>query len=94
MGGEELLREGRGEGAGGGGVTNTPDSVNVVLRSVREGHIDDVGQAGDVDPPGSRIGANQKADLAILERLQPCNFDSHLLLQIRSRSSPSLKAWV
>lgn len=51
----------------------SPDAtnpVNVVIRFIRQGHVDDVRQALDVHPPRSHVGANQKSDTALLERLQ------------------------
>ena len=51
-------------------LTNTPHTVDVVLVPVWQRHVDHVGQASDVDTPGSHVCRNQEAYVARLERLQ------------------------
>mmetsp|Transcript_19073 Transcript_19073/g.43314 ORF Transcript_19073/g.43314 Transcript_19073/m.43314 type:complete len:467 (+) Transcript_19073:122-1522(+) len=50
--------------------TASPDAVNVVLNVVRQRHLDDEGQARDVDAACSHIRADHEPDVALLEGLQ------------------------
>lgn len=58
------------------GTTHAADTVNVVLLLVGQHHVDDVRHAADVNPPCRHVGADQKATLTVLKRLQVC--PSHL----------------
>ena len=50
------------------GPPHTPDAMDVVLLLVGKGHVDDKGNPGDVNTPGSHVGADQEPDLTVLER--------------------------
>ena len=52
------------------GLTYSANTVYVVLRPVRQGHVDEVRQARNVNAPGCHICADQETDVAILESLQ------------------------
>ncbi len=53
-----------------GQLTNTPYPVDVVFRAVRQRHVDDVRQTGNVNAACRHICADQEADVSILEGLQ------------------------
>ena len=61
------------------GLTDATDTVNVVLRPVREGHVDDIRQARDINAAGSNICAYEEAHVALFEGLQAVQLS--LLLQ-------------
>lgn len=52
------------------GLTNSTHSVNVVLRPVRQGHVDEKGQARYVDAASRHICADEEAYVTILKGLQ------------------------
>ena len=58
--------------------------MDVVLVPVWQGHVDHVGQAGNVDAPGCHISGNQEAHIPRLEGLammQDQNLCSGLVLR-------------
>lgn len=49
---------------------HSPHAVDVVFALVGQRHVDDVGQALDVDAPRGDVGADQEAHVPVLEGLQ------------------------
>ena len=49
--------------------TYAPNTMDVVLRSIWEGQVDDIGQPGDVDSPSRNISADEEAYIPLLECL-------------------------
>ena len=70
-----------------GQLTHTPHPVDVVFRAVRQRHVDDVGQTGNVNAACRHICADQEADVSILEGLhQPPHGTEHMFI-IETHSS-------
>jgi len=70
-----------------GQLTDTPHPVDVVFRAVRQRHVDDVGQTGNVNAARRHICTDQEADVSILEGLhQPPHGTEHMI-KIRTLSS-------
>ena len=64
-----------------GQLTNTPYSVDVVFRAVRQRHVDDIGQTGNVNAACRHVCADQEADVSVLEGLQqPPHTTEHMTI--------------
>ena len=68
-----------------GQLTDTPHSVDVVFRAVRQRHVDDIGQTGNVNAACCHICTDQEADVPILEGLhQPPHGTEHMIINLKS----------